>query len=141
MEINKLDNPAWYSLSETHNDFAVEYDNIKFYNPDHCPFGGALHNNGTESGIAAYAFLTEQFFVIGDRPGISDKLKIKSELICNQMVLDKRIAIDIVESIIELDTEYLRDDLLKLVNLVQLATSKIRPLTWGVIMGFTKMIG
>lgn len=138
MEINKLDNPAWYSLSETHNDFAVEYDNIKFYNPDHCPFGGALHNNGTESGIVAYAFLTEQFFVIGDRPGISDKLKIESELICNQMVLNKRIAIDIVESIIELDTKDQRDDLLKLVNLVQPGYFKIKTADLGSYYGIYK---
>lgn len=138
MEINKLDNPAWYSLSETHNDFAVEYDNIKFYNPDHCPFGGALHNNGTESGIVVYAFLTEQFFVIGDRPGISDKLKIESELICNQMVLDKRIAIDIVENIIELDTKDQRDDLLKLVNLVQPGYFKNKTADLGSYYGIYK---
>ena len=34
METNKLDNPTWYSLSETHKDFAVEYEGIKFYHPD-----------------------------------------------------------------------------------------------------------
>ena len=27
MEINKLDNPAWYSLSETHKDFVIDYKN------------------------------------------------------------------------------------------------------------------
>lgn len=62
MEINKLDNPAWYSLSETHKDFVIDYNNRKFYDPNHCPFGGAVNYNETESGIAAYASLTNSFF-------------------------------------------------------------------------------
>lgn len=27
----KLDNPVWYSLSETHRDISINYHNIKFY--------------------------------------------------------------------------------------------------------------
>jgi hypothetical protein len=34
MNFDKLDHPAWYSLSETHKDFVIEYNNIKFYDPD-----------------------------------------------------------------------------------------------------------
>ena len=30
MEINKLDNPTWHSLSETHKDFAIDYGDVKF---------------------------------------------------------------------------------------------------------------
>lgn len=119
MEINKLDNPAWYSLSETHKDFVVDYEQIKFYDPDYCPFGGALHDDETESGIAAYASLTDSFFVIGNKPVVSDKVQVEHELICNQMLLDEGIDIDIHENIIALQTEDQRDDLFKLVNLVQ----------------------
>lgn len=119
MEMNKLDDPAWYSLNETHKDFAVDYGQIKFYDPDHCPFGGALNDNETGSGIVTYASLTDSFFVIGNRPDINDKVQIESELICDQMVLDKRIDIDIQENIIELQTEIQRHELFKLVNLVQ----------------------
>lgn len=119
MEINKLDNPAWYSLNETHKDFVVDYEQIKFYAPNYCPFGGALNDDGTESGIATYSSLTDSFFVIGNRPDITDKVRIESELVCNQMVLENRIDIDIHENITELQTETQRDDLFKLVNLVQ----------------------
>lgn len=119
MEINKLDNPAWYSLSETHKDLVIDYNYIKFYNPDYCPFGGAVNDDETESEIAAYACLTDSFFVIGNRPDVNDKVQIDSELVCNQMVLGQRIDIDIHENIIELHTEDQRNDLIKLVNLVQ----------------------
>ncbi|SDG24963.1 GNAT family N-acetyltransferase [Epilithonimonas hungarica] len=117
--MNKLDDPAWYSLNETHKDFAVDYGQIKFYDPDYCPFGGALNDKETGSGIAKYASLSDSFFVIGNRPDITDKVQIETELVCDQMVLDRRIDIDIQENIIELQTEIQRDELFKLVNLVQ----------------------
>ena len=37
---NKLDNPVWYSLSETHQTFSVCYNGVKFYHPDYCPLAG-----------------------------------------------------------------------------------------------------
>lgn len=40
MNIEKLDNPAWHSLNETHQSFAIGNDEIKFYQPHVCPFGG-----------------------------------------------------------------------------------------------------
>ena len=30
----RLDNPVWYSLSETHKDISINYYNAKFYHPD-----------------------------------------------------------------------------------------------------------
>lgn len=63
MEMNKLDNPAWYCLNATHKDFVVEYGKIKFYHPDYSPFGGAMNDKETESGIAKYASLSDSFFV------------------------------------------------------------------------------
>lgn len=138
MEINKLDNPAWYSLSETHKDLVIDYNYMKFYNPDYCPFGGAVLDNETESGLAAYASLTESFFVIGNRPGIHDKVQIESELVCNQMVLDQRIDIDIHENIIALHTEDQRNDLFKLVNLVQSGYFKNKTADLGNYYGIYK---
>lgn len=138
MEIDKLDNPAWYSLSETHKDFVIDYNNMKFYDPDHCTFGGAVNDNETESGIAAYASLTNSFFVIGNRPDINDKVQIEGELVCNQMVLDQRIDIDIHENIIELHTEDQRNDLFKLVNLVQPGYFKNKTADLGSYYGIYK---
>jgi len=77
MNLDKLDNPAWYSLRETHANFAVDYEQIKFYNPDYCTFGGALNNEKTESGITTYASFTDKFFVIGNRPDINSKVNRK----------------------------------------------------------------
>ena len=119
MKINKLDNPTWYSLSETHIDFAVEYEDIKFYHPDYCPFGGFLNSDKTADGIEAYASLTNNFFVVGNKPNSNDKVWLNNELVCNQMVLDKQIDVEIMEDIVALQTETHKVDLFNLVNLVQ----------------------
>lgn len=119
METEKLDNPTWHSLCEIHKDFAVAYKDIKFYNPDFCPFGGFINIAGTKTGIDLYSSLTDNFFVVGNKPDFNDKVRLKSELICNQMVLDKRIDVEINKLIITLQTETHKADLYRLVNLVQ----------------------
>lgn len=119
METNKLDNPIWHSLNEIHNDFSLEFDAIKFYHPDYCPFGGFLNSDKTADGIEAYASLTNNFFVVGNKPNSNDKVLMNNELVCNQMVLDKQIDVEINEQIVELQTEIHKADLFNLVNLVQ----------------------
>lgn len=138
MKFDKLDNPAWYSLTETHINFVIDNDDIKFYNPDCCPFGGALNNDNTESGIAGYSSLAESFFVIGNKPLIDHKVRIESELVCYQMILDERIDIDITENIIELETEDHQDDLFRLVNLVQPGYFKTKTAELGSYYGIYK---
>lgn len=118
MEIVKLDNPAWYSLSETHREFLVGYDDLKFYHPDYCPFGGGFNSDKAGAEIGAYASLIDDFFFIGDKPDINDEVRVESELICDQMILDKSIDIDINENIIQLETDDQKDQLFELVNLV-----------------------
>ncbi|MFW0717480.1 GNAT family N-acetyltransferase [Pedobacter sp. N23S346] len=119
METNKLDNPTWHSLNETHKNFAVDYEDVKFYHPDYCPFGGFINSEGTETAINLYASLTSNFFIVGNQPNISETVRLNNELVCNQMVLDKRIEIKIDEQITELHTENHKADLFTLVNLVQ----------------------
>ena len=119
METNKLDNPTWYSLSETHKDFAVEYDGIKFYHPDYCPFGGFINSEKTATGIEEYSSLTNNFFVVGNKPNSNDKVLLNNELVCNQMMVDKQINVEIKEDIIELQSSIHKVDLFNLVNLVQ----------------------
>lgn len=138
MKHYKLDNPAWYSLSEAHKDFVIDYDGIKFYDPDYCSFGGALNDQNTDLGIAKYASLNDSFFVIGHRPAINGKVRIESELVCDQMVLDKRIDIDITENIAELQTGAQRDQLSELVNLVQPGYFKSRTSELGAYYGIYK---
>jgi predicted GNAT family acetyltransferase len=119
MEKDKLDNPSWYALSEDHQDFAVGYDGIKFYQPDYCPFGGFENPDATEDGIDAYASLTNTFFVIGKQPRFSGRVQRQNELVCNQMILKNRIARETDERITELKTDNHKADLFGLVNLVQ----------------------
>ncbi len=66
--IKKLNNPVWNSLSESHPNFAIEFNGIKFYHPDYCPFGGFINLDKTEEAIDHYTELTKNFYVVGDKP-------------------------------------------------------------------------
>jgi ribosomal protein S18 acetylase RimI-like enzyme len=133
----KLDNPVWYSLSETHREFSVEYHDIKFYHPDYCPFGGSLQNINVAASIAGYAKLTDNFFVVGEKPAFHESVKLRNELVCNQMIIEQRPAIAINENIAELDDKD-RDKLLQLVNLVQPGYFKSKTSLLGSYYGIFK---
>ncbi len=115
---NKLDNPVWHSLVETHQHFSIDFDTLKFYNPDHCPFGAFEKPENIAGDIDEYAKLTDNFFIIGSEPHLSEKLKLKQELVCIQMVINNKIDIEIKESIVQLTNEH-ADILYQLVDLVQ----------------------
>ena len=78
----KLDNPVWYSLSETHKDISINYHNVKFYDPVYCPFGGFIEYNNVASQIDEYSKLINHFFVVGEKPLFSGKILLKNELVC-----------------------------------------------------------
>ena len=118
IENNKLDNPVWFSLNENHRGIAIEYDNVKFYDPVYCPFGGFIKIDQTANALSQYSNHTSNFFVVGDQPTFDNSLLLKKELVCDQMVLDNKINIDLDQEIVELKTEH-KADLLNLVNLVQ----------------------
>lgn len=115
---NKLDNPVWNSLSETHAEFAIDYGNTKFYNPDYCPFGGFLDTENISHAIDQYSALSKNFFIVGEKPEISDAVKFTRELICLQMIIEKKIELSIDTEIVKL-TEFHNEALCELVNLVQ----------------------
>jgi ribosomal protein S18 acetylase RimI-like enzyme len=117
-EENKLDNPVWNSLSEYHREFAIDYGETKFYNPDYCPFGGFIELESTHNASNQYSSLTENFFVVGEKPKIPASLKIAKELVCLQMIIQEKIQLPIDLEIIKL-TENHNEALLNLVNLVQ----------------------
>lgn len=118
MTENKLDNPVWNSLSETHQEFAIDYNGTKFYNPDYCAFGGFTELETTLEATNQYSALGENFFVVGEKPEIADSLKIVKELVCLQMILHEKIELPIEAEIIQL-TENHNEELCSLVNLVQ----------------------
>lgn len=113
-----LDNPVWFSLSETHQSFAVDYGSIKFYHPDYCPFGGFEKGNSIAKSIDAYSKMVDSFFIVGEKPELSNLLKLNKELVCLQMIVYNPIDIAINDPIIKLTDEHI-DALYELVNLVQ----------------------
>lgn len=133
----KLDNPVWHSLNETHKDYAIVYDHIKFYHPDYCPFGGFINPENIADPIDEYAQLSGNFFIIGQKPIISDKVILKKELICLQMIIQRKIDIQIQDEIVELKEKH-RNDLLALVKLVYPEYFKKNTATLGNYYGIYK---
>ncbi|HEV8508166.1 MAG TPA: GNAT family N-acetyltransferase [Chitinophagaceae bacterium] len=117
-EYEKLDNPVWHSLSETHKDISVNYQYVKFYDPAYCPFGGFIESNNISTQIDEYSKLTENFFVVGNKPVFPARISLRKELICLQMVLEKRVETGIEENLIQLDATF-SGTLSNLVNEVQ----------------------
>jgi len=117
-QIRNLDNPVWNSLSEVQNQYALDYDGVKFFNPEYCPFGGFTKEN-INIGVHEYSSLSNQFFIVGDKPSVSKQIVIEKELICNQMILEKPFDLDVLGNTVELNTASQKTDLSQLVNLVQ----------------------
>jgi predicted GNAT family acetyltransferase len=114
----KLDNPVWFSVSETHQSFAVDYGSVKFYHPDYCPFGGFEKCNAIAKSIDEYSEMVDSFFIVGEKPELSNLLKVNKELVCLQMIVCNPIDIAINDPIVKLTDEHI-DALYELVNLVQ----------------------
>lgn len=117
-EENKLDNPVWNSLSESHQKFALDYNGTRFYNPDYCPFGGFVTLEDTLEATTVYASLCDNFFIVGKKPNLPDTLKIVKELVCLQMIIHEKVQLSFENEIIRLTEEH-KEELLDLVNLVQ----------------------
>ncbi len=118
MNHHKLDNPVWHSLSETHKRFAIEYSNMKFYQPVYCPFGGITTTTHSTDTMLKYASLIDNFYIVGEQPLLSNNLAIKKELVCLQMICHEKIQTESTETILKLTEEQSRT-LYDLVNRVQ----------------------
>jgi ribosomal protein S18 acetylase RimI-like enzyme len=133
----KLDNPVWYSLSETHDDFAISYPGIKFYDPEYCPFGGFVTSDNIALQIDEYSKFINDFFLVGNKPVFSKKISLEKELVCLQMVLEKRIEAVLIQEIIKLDVGS-ADALANLVNEVQPGYFKKKTNLMGDYFGIIK---
>ena len=116
--IKKLDNPVWHSLSETHKNFSIACNNLKFYASDYCPFGGFKNGNDIAGEIEEYSQLIDSFFIVGEKPGFSDKMILANKLVCLQMVIENFIDLGFKEQIVKLNGKF-DEPLFDLVNLVQ----------------------
>jgi len=133
----KLDNPVWYSLSETHKDISINYHNAKFYDPAYCPFGGFIETNNVASQIDEYAKLINHFFVVGEKPLFSERIFLRNKLICLQMILEESVEINTGEKIIALD-DTSSEALSSLVNEVQPGYFKKKTNLMGNYFGIIK---
>lgn len=138
METEKLDNPAWHSLNEYHKDFAVDYDGSTFYDPAYCVFGGFININSTEKALGAYSLLADNFYIVGDKPVFDNTVQLNKELICNQMLPDKPVEIEITQTITLLETAAQKKELFELVNLVQPGYFKNKTVDLGSYYGIYK---
>jgi ribosomal protein S18 acetylase RimI-like enzyme len=133
----KLDNPVWYSLSETHQKFSVDFDGIKFYHPDYCPFGGFNTNENISKQITDYSKRVDNFFVVGNKPELPDFLEIKKELVCLQMIINKKVDTEIKDEVVVLNNAHAAA-LFELVTLVQPGYFKKKTAMLGRYLGIFK---
>jgi ribosomal protein S18 acetylase RimI-like enzyme len=102
--LKKLDNPAWYALTEKHANFAQGTAGFKRYDP------GIVLFSGFERGTRHIAKqfdevigIGDSFFLFDDYPVLPANYKIETVVQCVQMVCEKPVAVDITEDIIPLN--------------------------------------
>jgi len=116
---NKLDNPAWHALTETHASFAVGNTMLKKYREDIVAF--AAYDTEQKTKELNFDDLINpggSFFIIGALPVLPTNYTIETILPCWQMVCTSAIHITATEKIEKLGGT---DDaeMLALINLVQ----------------------
>ena len=136
----QLKNPVWYSLKETHEKYAVEFNGVQFYNPDVCTFGSFLDETKTAKASNNYLKTSDKFFFVSENQtpiidGTSVYLEKKTDG-C-QMVLNKLQDVLITEEIVLLDKTYI-DEIYDLIWLVMPGYYKKRTFELGKYFGVFK---
>ena len=134
----KLANPVWHSLAETHQPFALDWGEARFYQPAYCPFGSLERPDTGAALVSQYAALADAFFVVGPRPALPASVRLQQELVCWQMLLRQPTRWAITEPILALGPEH-SDALFQLVALVMPGFFQKRRTSWGNILAFSKM--
>lgn len=108
----KLKNPVWYSLSETHEKWLLEFNGVRFYKPEICTFGAYTDIAHTAIALNQYAEISDNFFLVSeyDKPLFDeDNIRLKRKIEGCQMVLQDLPEVNIVEEIIPLTEEYINE--------------------------------
>ena len=106
----KLKNPVWYSLNETHKKFLIEYDGVQFYHPEINNFGAFFDVNKTAEALSEYSKLTENFFLVSENqtPTFDEHtITLVKKINGLQMVLNNLIDYKITEEIVLLTDEHI----------------------------------
>jgi ribosomal protein S18 acetylase RimI-like enzyme len=112
----KLDNPCWYSLSETHKHFSIGPQDLKRYQPQIVSF--AAFNPERKNILHQLDAVTnpgDSFFLIGEFSGLPDNYTIETALPCVQMICHKPVSLKITAAIEPLN-ETDDDDIISLIN-------------------------
>lgn len=102
-QYNKLDNPAWHALTETHAGFASGTDELKRYDPAVVLFAG--FNPGTKNITRQFDEVLEpgeSFFLFDEFPALPANYKIETVVECVQMVCERPVGVAITEDIVPL---------------------------------------
>lgn len=138
--LEKLQNPVWHSLSETHKRWCLEFNNVKFYNPEVCPFGAFTDITKTADALNEYAKLTDSFFLVTEDKTPTwneDFVQLNKKIEGCQMVLKNEIDLTISEEIVPLTEENV-DDIYNLIWLVMPGYYKKRTFDMGNYFGIFK---
>ncbi|CAL2103321.1 Acetyltransferase [Tenacibaculum sp. 190130A14a] len=137
---NKLENPVWSSLKETHKKFAIQYDEVTFYDPNICPFGAFTNTQKTKHALNEYAKLTDAFFLVSENKTPTydtSKITLDKKIEGVQMVLENLQEIDITEEIVPLTEKHV-DAIYHLIWLVMPGYYKKRTFDMGKYFGIFK---
>lgn len=138
--LHTLQNPVWYALEETHKKFLVEYNCVKFYHPEICPFGAFKDASKAKDALTAYSKLTDSFFLVSEDgvPTYDENFVVLDRKIegC-QMVLNTLAEVEIQEEIVPLNTTHMQA-IYDLIWLVMPGYYKKRSLEMGNYYGIFK---
>jgi len=112
----KLDNPAWFSLMETHQPFAIGSVELKRYQPHIVSFT-AFHSEKRNilNELDSLIELNESFFLIGKFNGLPKNYAVETILPCAQMLCNKPISLKTTATI-ETLSEKDDDEIISLIN-------------------------
>jgi GNAT superfamily N-acetyltransferase len=136
----KLKNPVWYSLNETHKKFLIEFDGVQFYKPEICSFGAFFDETKTAKALNEYSKISDKFFLVSENqvPIIdTDHVILEKKIDGCQMVLENLVAIDITENIVLLSEKYI-DEIYDLIWLVMPGYYQKRGFEMGTYYGIFK---
>jgi ribosomal protein S18 acetylase RimI-like enzyme len=108
----KLKNPVWYSLNETHHKFLVTYDGVQFYHPDICIFGAFFDPTKTVKALNEYAKIADKFFLVSENeiPIIdTNNVLLEKKIEGCQMILEEFVDFEITENIVLLTAEHITE--------------------------------
>ncbi|MCG1037128.1 GNAT family N-acetyltransferase [Polaribacter sargassicola] len=136
----KLKNPVWFSLQETHNKHLIEIDGVLFYNPEINNFGAFFNTDKTKNALNEYSKLTDRFFLVSENqiPKIDDnKILLEKKIDGCQMVLENFVDIKPTEEIVLLTEENI-DEVYNLIWLVMPGFYQKRGFEMGKFFGIFK---